>query len=559
VVCQGQFTPQITKVTKKLLNSFDQDPLKRPFSSSYPAIAPPSFPGRPGTSILLDGDSERSFNGTQTHYGTGKKSTKGGRCTYIFCTKPEPTVDWFNLARVTIDMLPDVALLEIFESHVDWAGINAWRTLVHVCRNWRNVVFGSPHRLDLQLFCTPRMPVREMLDIWPPFPLNIEAYRYEMWDVGRVDNVVAALERNDRLNQLRLIDISSSQFEKVLPAMQQPFPALIRLHVGFGNEIDEATPVVPASFLGGSAPRLQTLTLMHIPFPGLPKLLLSTTHLVHLFIYRIPHSGYISPEAIVTSLSMLTRLEFFNIDFESPRSRPDQRSRRPPPAIRTLLPVLTMLEFKGACEYLEDLVARIDAPLLDNLAITFFHQLIFETPQLTQFITRLPKLMTHDKAHVAFSNKEVSVTLAQPFQPFDRRLQLGISCIQPDWQLSSLAQICGSSFPQTLIPAVEDFYISEGGHWVRQDDIENSQWLELFHPFTAVKDLYISREFVPLIGRLLQELVGERVTEVLPALQTLFLETLSSGPVQEAIEQFVAVRQLAGHPIIVSHWERKVI
>jgi hypothetical protein len=36
-------------------------------------------------------------------------------------------------------------------------------------------------------------------------------------------------------------------------------------------------------------------------------------------------------------------------------------------------------------------------------------------------------------------------------------------------------------------------------HW--QDDIESSQWLELLHPFTAVKDLYISREFAAYRAR----------------------------------------------------------
>ena len=90
-----------------------------------------------------------------------------------------------------------------------------------------------------------------------------------------------------------------------------------------------------------------------------------------------------------------------------------------------------------------------------------------------------------------------------------------------------------------------------------QDDIESSQWLELLHPFTSVKALYLSWEFVPRIAPTLQELVGERVVEVLPALQGLFIEELlPPGPVQEAIGKFVAARQLAGHPIAISRWEK---
>ena len=112
--------------------------------------------------------------------------------------------------------------------------------------------------------------------------------------------------------------------------------------------------------------------------------------------------------------------------------------------------------------------------------------------------------------------------------------------------------------PQALIPTVKSLYIQSRFlqlHW--QDDIESSQWLELFYPFTAVKDLYLFREFVPRIAPVLQELVGERVTEVLPALQNLFLEEpLPSGHVQEIIGQFVDARQLAGHPIAISRWHR---
>ena len=88
-----------------------------------------------------------------------------------------------------------------------------------------------------------------------------------------------------------------------------------------------------------------------------------------------------------------------------------------------------------------------------------------------------------------------------------------------------------------------------------QDDIENMQWLEFLHPFTAVKNLYLSKKFAQHMAPALQELVEERVTDVLPALENLFLEELNpSGPVQEAIGQFVAARQLLDHPVVVSRW-----
>jgi hypothetical protein len=89
-------------------------------------------------------------------------------------------------------------------------------------------------------------------------------------------------------------------------------------------------------------------------------------------------------------------------------------------------------------------------------------------------------------------------------------------------------------------------------HW--QGNIKSSQWLELFHPFTAVKELHLSWDSAPLIAPALQELVGDRVTEVLPALQKLSLTNPLPRPVQETTGQFVAARQLAGHPIAASIW-----
>jgi hypothetical protein len=446
---------------------------------------------------------------------------------------------------VTIDRLPDVALLEMFDFYQvkDW--IEAWYKLVHVCREWRNVVFGSPRRLGLKLFCNARTPVRETLDVWPPLPIVIWVSYDEKWDN---DNIIAALEHSDRICEISVSFISGPQWENVLEAMEQPFPALKFLQLACE---DKATPALPDSFLGGSAPSLEGLVLDHIPFPGLPKLLLSATYLVHLQLSKIPHSGYISPPVMVACLSVLTRLESLLIEFESPQSRPNRR--RPSPQTRTLLPVLSSLWFQGVSEYLEDLVARIDVPLLNDFSITFFHQLIFDTPQLDQFINRrTPKFRAHDEAYMQFSYGRVSLKLP-PNIVGELKLWLAILCGQSDWQFSSLAQVCGTSFPQALVPAVERLYIIDEDmselDW--QDDIESSQWLELLYPFTGVKDFHIPGDFAPRIAPVLRELVEERVTELLfPALETLFLKEAHPS----AIEHFVAARQLAGHPVSVSRW-----
>jgi hypothetical protein len=376
-----------------------------------------------------------------------------------------------------------------------------------------------------------------------------------------MDNIIAALEHNDRIYQVKLYNFPGSLMEMMLAAMQKPFPALTNLWL---ESREETAPIIPDSFLSGSAPlpflRLFRLNRIPFPFPGLRKLLLSATNLVRLELHRIPHSGHISPEAMVTCLSTLTKLEVLELGLQSLRAHPVRESRRPPPRSRTVLPSLTLLWFKGVSEYAEDLISRIDAPLLDYLSITFFHRLIFDTPHLARFIGRTPKFKALNEANVFFESSSVYVSLTEIVDSTSG-LEIRILCGQPDWELSALAQVCTSSFPQALIPTVEKLYILESRiaelSW--QVDIETSQWLELLRSFVAVKGFYLCKKFAPRIAPTLQELVGERVTEVLPTLQGLFLEELHpSGPVQERIDQFVAARQLASHPIAVSSWIRKM-
>jgi hypothetical protein len=255
-------------------------------------------------------------------------------------------------------MLPDDVLLEIFDFRaffregghplilITRGDIEAWQSLVHVCRRWRNVVFASPRRLNLQLFGTPGTP-RDALDIWPALPLFISDRHWIPCPVNGLDNIVALLGHSDRVSQINLLNFPSLHFlETVLETMQRPFPELTDLALWSYHYT--TMPHLPDSFLGGSASRLRNLSLDGFPFPGLPKLLLSAIHLVGLFLLDIPHSGYISPEAMLTVLFALTSLESLRLQFQfqSPRSRPDQATQHPPSPARSVLPILTELRLK---------------------------------------------------------------------------------------------------------------------------------------------------------------------------------------------------------------------
>jgi hypothetical protein len=73
-----------------------------------------------------------------------------------------------------------------------------------------------------------------------------------------------------------------------------------------------------------------------------------------------------------------------------------------------------------------------------------------------------------------------------------------------------------------------------------QDNVEKTLWPRLLRPFTTVKNLYLSEEFALRIVPALEELVGGRMTEVLPTLQNIFLERIqTSGPVREGIDWYL--------------------
>jgi hypothetical protein len=392
--------------------------------------------------------------------------------------------------------------------------------------------------------------VREMLGIWPTLPIVISDLADAPSLEEGADNIDAALEHHDRVHRISLWSVPSSLFERFTTAMLEPFPELTSLAL---CSSDESALVLPDTFLGGSAPRLHTLYFNNIAFPALGMLLTPLLDLVHLYVWDIPDSSYISPDAIVACISTMTRLQSLHLGFSSPLSRPDSTGRRHPPA-RTVLPALFRFEYKGVSEYLENFVAQINAPLLRVVRITFFNQIIFDISQVSRFMEHTKNLKAFNHADIVFSSHSVEVKLYLRSGTIDRTiLSMGISCGVSDWQLSALAQICGPSSP--CLSTLERLDIREDQHspphW--QDDIENSQWVELLHPFSTIKSLYISKGLAPRVTLPLAEPAGESITELLlPVLQNLFLEgPPSMGRFQDALAELVAARQLSGNPLVI--------
>ena len=291
--------------------------------------------------------------------------------------------------QARIDMLPDDVLLEIFAiSRVKPTGYNRirrvecrwWIILVHVCRRWRQMIFGFPWHLDLRIPCHARRPTRTSLNIWPLFPLALiyRAGDASAYDLDAHENIIAALQHRERVSTITFDLLVGRSWESFISAMQEPFPALICLNLCLGPR---AQQILSETFLGGSAPRLRSLILQGIPFPALPKLLLSTSRLVSLHLSDISVKGYISPEVMVTCLVALPNLEDLSIRFWYTESHPlptIQRSTHWPTHGREILPSLSKFGYRGPAAYSEDFVGRINAPLLDSIRVTHYDSIIFQ-------------------------------------------------------------------------------------------------------------------------------------------------------------------------------------
>ena len=145
----------------------------------------------------------------------------------------------------------------------------------------------------------------------------------------------AAIAQCDRIREIDL-SLTGPDSQRVIPAMQEPFPALMHLKLAYG-----ATDIADG-FLGGSAPRLQSLDLQCISFPALPKFLLSATGLVSLTLWGISYSAYIPPETLVTSLAALTNLQSLTLEFNYElQFHLDWGRRHPLPTTRAVLLSLT--------------------------------------------------------------------------------------------------------------------------------------------------------------------------------------------------------------------------
>jgi hypothetical protein len=337
--------------------------------------------------------------------------------------------------------------------------------------------------------------------------------------------------------------------------MKRPFPALTHLWVRQLNRPIENAISHP--FLGGSAPSLRELHLDRISFLELPNLLLSCANLVRLSYVNISPSGYISPQAMATGLSVLTQLESLSLKFLTAQPFLDREIQIPPSHMPTLLPSLTYLRFRGAPDYMEYLAAQIYGQLLEIMHITFFREEVLEISEFAKFVHRADKLSSVDRGEVTFKSDHISFKLSQNLSEIDPKTFI-LNAVSTRWNFrpSYLVQFWASWLP---IPSpFESLHIFWPVRYVWEGVIldEDTPWLELIRPFDTVKRLHLSRTAAPHVAQFLRRLPPEKVMEVLPALESVFISDFGHfGPMNEVMTEFAHARELSGHPVSIYDWE----
>ncbi|KAN0142033.1 hypothetical protein V8E53_000495 [Lactarius tabidus] len=170
---------------------------------------------------------------------------------------------------------------------------------------------------------------------------------------------------------------------------------------------------------------------------------------------------------------------------------------------------------------MDSFVARIDAPRLGDIDITFFCQPTMDASQLGRFVERIETQTPFSQAEVRISELFISVSFTRPWAGRRAiRLDLRIACEQSDWQLSSIAQICDQLSPFTF--RVEDLRIFKMQLSNAQGiDMDPQQWLKLILSFGGVKHFYVDGKFVKNIFCAL-DLASEGHATVPPPLLTLY-------------------------------------
>ena len=303
------------------------------------------------------------------------------------------------------------------------------------------------------------------------------------------DNIIAALTHTDRVRSISLM-VTSSVLKR-LSAIKRPFLELEDLVL---LSRDTVPLILPSAF--GWGPRLRRLHSTRIAFPALLHLLHSSRNIVDLQLHEVLDHWPFSPEELTNALSGMAQLQALSLHFPSVAKHLSPHARS-----RIVLPALTRFNFRGISQYLEGLVARINAPRLRDIKVTFFNEFIFELPALKVFVDQIDVHKSHRRAQIILSERAISLSLTRPGAPTCLKFQLFGEQLALQLPFISQICICYSAF----LFNVEDLHIDATTSSKWEDPFETKNWLEIINSFPGVKWFHVSGNISTNIVRSLDQ------------------------------------------------------
>jgi len=250
-----------------------------------------------------------------------------------------------------------------------------WRhKLTHVCQRWRRIILDSPNRLSLTLVCTHRTPVEDLLAHSPAVPITIYYGNPEPYDPQNdLENIRLALLRRDRVCRINL-HLPSSSLREVFEYMKGSFAVLETLQL-YCSSLENKDARLPSTF---EAPKLRHLQLSDFALVPQKTPPLNTTicppSLVSFSLGEVAPVKYQSPALFVKCLSVMPQLKCLKIGYLFPvEEQTTNRDKSSQQASHSTLRLTNLeeLQYHGGSDYFEVLAARITAPSLKKLSLTF--------------------------------------------------------------------------------------------------------------------------------------------------------------------------------------------
>jgi hypothetical protein len=238
---------------------------------------------------------------------------------------------------------------------------------------------------------------------------------------------------------------------------------------------------------------------------------LSAENLISLQLEDLLSNEDISPEALITCLSVMTCLETLRLHFLRRISGPTSGRNDPTPQQRAVLSTLEDFTFHGDSEYLECLLSGVDAPALKDIDITFFPWTMFNATQLVEFICRTETHRSHNEAMVYRSRDGLSITLTRQGTPYCMGLWVRWEPLFD--QLIIMAHFCNKL--SRIFSGVRDLHIDASTPLLSgQDERVPISLIHLFSPFRNVERLFLTKNVVSLVKGALKD--DELRTRLLP-------------------------------------------